>query len=87
MLDTPIKVFSFFRLNIAIVYGIWNNPQFITQCCADQGSIVHSAYLTICDPWPKNTSGTDREPTIYANLAILATAWVFYWSPGVCLGP
>ena len=23
---------------------------------------------------------------IYANLAILATAWVFYWSPGVCLG-
>ena len=24
---------------------------------------------------------------IYANLAILAAAWVFNWSPGVCLGP
>ena len=24
--------------------------------------------------------------SIYANLVILATACVFYWSPGVCLG-
>ena len=52
--------------------------------------IIHGSFLnaklvkTFCAHW---VNALALDFYIYANLVILATAYVFYWSPGVCLGP
>ena len=66
--------------------SIRSHPHTTTRCCTvvwgtrfimpdTHCCTIHCCFLS--DVWC----------LIYANLAILATAWVFNWSPDVCLGP